>query len=213
MRLTKPDQDYLFEQCELLSVRESVYADVTKYLQCLAAWNAVHNLTAVRQVRDQIEALVVPSLLMYPALKDYRCCLDLGSGSGVPGVILALLQPQQDWILVEKSPKKCSFLRAVKRQLSLDNVQVKQSSFQQLPFMPQVEAIVSRGSGQLPAQLALTQPWRQHGVVLCSVQTAKSLEKNPCPVDFTQVELCATAKSAAGGVNPAGVLKMLIING
>lgn len=109
------------EQPASTAVRRQLLA----YLQELVTWNATHNLTAVRAP----EAMVTRHLLDCLAVTDLVCgprLGDIGSGPGLPGIVLAISQPQLDVTLVESNRKKATFLRHVRRRLALDNIEVVQ---------------------------------------------------------------------------------------
>lgn len=147
---------------------------LVEYVSLLQRWSRVHNLTAIREEDDIYQALIVPSLAMGGVLSSHRCLLDLGTGAGIPGLILAIVRPRQSWVLVEKSVKKCSFLKRVVSDLGLENVSIHSGGFAEMPFDDRVEAIVSRGSAKLSGQVDLTEQWRKRGVPLFSIQTEKS---------------------------------------
>ena len=113
----------LREKCEAqgLVVDEAVLAKLNDYMTLFAAWAKVHNLTAIKKPQAQVDLLLMPSLSISKHKAKYDKVLDLGSGGGFPGLALAILQNKKKWVLVEKSPKKCAFLRHVIHQLKLDN--------------------------------------------------------------------------------------------
>ena len=93
------------------------------YLELLAHWNRAYNLTAVRDPSSMVAYHLLDSLSLLPYLKGRRC-LDIGTGAGLPGLVLALACPDQHWMLLDSNNKKTRFLEHVKMQLGLDNVEV-----------------------------------------------------------------------------------------
>ena len=160
---------------------------VCEYIGLLEDWGRVHNLTAVGAEGQVCKNLIIPSLAVAERLSRFGCVIDLGTGAGIPGVIAAIVRPQQRWILVERAKKKCAFLRRVLHQLGLKNVTVYCSDFSQMAVDAQVGAIVSRGSAKLDGQARMTRLWRQAGVPLYSIQTKKSLEESVSKVPFSEV--------------------------
>jgi len=93
------------------------------YVSLLRKWNQVHNLTTVDEESKMLTHHLLDSLSIAPFVTGNRC-LDVGSGAGFPGMVLALTQPQQQWTLVESRTKKASFLREVKTRCKAKNVTV-----------------------------------------------------------------------------------------
>lgn len=96
------------------------------YLVELERWNKTYNLTAVRDpqamvIRHVLDCLAIAEFITGPRL------VDVGSGPGLPGIVLALAQPELAVTLVEANRKKASFLRHVRRQLGLGNIAVQQA--------------------------------------------------------------------------------------
>ena len=96
------------------------------YVELLARWNAVYNLTAVRDPADMIERHLLDSLAVAPFVRGDSLA-DLGSGAGLPGIPLAILEPHRQHVLIDSNGKKTRFLREAVRTLGLANVRVEQS--------------------------------------------------------------------------------------
>lgn len=158
-------------------ISEHQLASLQAYVALLVSWNKVHNLTGFDSQEEMVRQLVLPSIALSSALGAFACVLDLGTGAGVPGMVLAMVHPGQRWVLVEKSTKKALFLRHAVQRLGLDNVEVISQDFKTVAVDERVDAVVSRGSAKLGVQLSLTEKWRKHGVPLYSVQTEKSLQE------------------------------------
>ncbi|MDY0345767.1 MAG: 16S rRNA (guanine(527)-N(7))-methyltransferase RsmG [Bacilli bacterium] len=95
------------------------------YLSMLKEWNAMFNLTAITDEEQIIEKHFLDSLIIlkYISLKD-KSLIDIGSGAGFPGVVLAIMNPATKIVLLEPNNKKARFLQVVKEKLSLGNVSV-----------------------------------------------------------------------------------------
>ena len=96
------------------------------YLQLLSEWNKAYNLTAIIEPRQMVTDNIVNSLSVLPYIKGAHC-LDIGTGAGLPGVILALSQPQKKWVLLDSVQKKIRFIRHIKHELSMANIEIVQS--------------------------------------------------------------------------------------
>lgn len=96
------------------------------YYQELKRWSGAYNLTALKKEKDIAERLFVDSLGYHLMSMGFSvsCILDVGSGAGFPGLVLAMLRPETPVTLIEPSRKKTAFLRAVIRRLSLKRVEV-----------------------------------------------------------------------------------------
>jgi 16S rRNA (guanine527-N7)-methyltransferase len=100
------------------------------YLALLVKWNKVYNLTAIRDPREMVTHHLLDSLAVLPVLEKSalagRCVrlADIGSGAGLPGIVLAIARPGWSITSVEAVEKKAAFQRQAKIELGLDNVVV-----------------------------------------------------------------------------------------
>lgn len=93
------------------------------YHALLVKWNKAYNLTSVRDAGDMIDRHLIDSLSILPAL-DNEALLDVGTGPGLPGMIIALLKPELPVFLLDSNGKKTRFLNQVKMSLGVSNVTV-----------------------------------------------------------------------------------------
>lgn len=96
-----------------------------EYLRELTTWNATYNLTAVRDPMAMVTRHLLDSLAIMPFVSGANLA-DVGSGAGLPGVVLAIARPKLDVVVIEANRKKAAFLRHVRRRLSLSNISVVQ---------------------------------------------------------------------------------------
>lgn len=92
------------------------------YLDLLAAWNHRVNLTAARSAEERVAILVAPVLPLAPLLAPGRL-LDVGSGNGSPGLVLAVLRPACEVVLLEPRVRRWAFLREAARVLGRPEIQ------------------------------------------------------------------------------------------
>ena len=104
-----------------LTLSESVQQSFMRYIELLVKWNARHNLTAVRDPLDMIYKHVLDSLALIPFLSSGNT-VDVGTGAGLPGVPLALVRPEQSFVLLDSNQKKITFIEHVILSLPLTNV-------------------------------------------------------------------------------------------
>jgi len=113
------------------------------YHQLLVKWNKAYNLTAIRDPDEMIDRHLVDSLSIVPYLTGQRL-LDVGSGGGMPGVIIAIMKPQLSVTLLDSNSKKTRFLNQVKIELKLANLSVEHTRLEAYqPEMPH-DCITSR---------------------------------------------------------------------
>lgn len=96
-----------------------------KYLQLLQDYNSHTNITAIRNEKDIIEKHFIDSLLLQSLIKDEdKKIIDIGTGAGFPGMMLAIFNPDKEFTLLDSIQKKTKFLELVKEKLGLENVEV-----------------------------------------------------------------------------------------
>lgn len=104
-------------------------AMLSAYAQLLLRWNATYNLTAIDTPEQVLTHHLLDSLAVVPTLQRLMAIegaklLDVGSGGGLPGLVLAVMFPQWRCTLIDKVGKKTAFLNQVKAELGLTNVEV-----------------------------------------------------------------------------------------
>lgn len=118
------------------------------YLELLHKWNKAYNLTAVRDPDEMVSRHLLDSLSILPYVQGERW-LDVGSGGGMPGIILAIMLPDARFTLLDSNGKKTRFLTQARLELRLANLNVVQSRVEayqvELPF----HGIVSRAFSSL----------------------------------------------------------------
>ncbi|MDR0934152.1 MAG: 16S rRNA (guanine(527)-N(7))-methyltransferase RsmG [Burkholderiaceae bacterium] len=119
------------------------------YLTLLSRWNTVYNLTAIRTPEEMMTHHVLDSLAVAPTLKEARHVLDVGSGAGLPGIVLAILYPEMQVSLIDAVQKKTAFLSQVKAELRLKNVMVYTGRVEKLRATGKFDAIISRAFSDL----------------------------------------------------------------
>jgi len=97
------------------------------YLSLLNKWNKAYNLTAVRNPDEMVSRHLLDSLSILPYIEGERW-LDVGSGGGMPGVMLAIMLPARHFTLLDSNGKKTRFLTQVKTELGLANLEVMPSN-------------------------------------------------------------------------------------
>lgn len=119
-----------------LSLTPEVQRQLLDYLALLQKWNRVYNLTAVRDPAEMLTHHLLDSLAALPALNRHApgatAILDVGSGGGLPGAVLALCRPDWQVTCVDAVAKKAAFVQQVVASLGLSNLRGVHSRVQDL---------------------------------------------------------------------------------
>lgn len=131
------------------------------YLSLLQRWNATYNLTAVRDPAQMLVQHLVDCLAVMPPLtralgeQGGTRVLDVGSGAGLPGVVIAVLCPAVQVVCVDTVGKKAAFVRQAAMELRLANLQVEHARVEALK-QPPFDLITSRAFASLADFVTLT---------------------------------------------------------
>ena len=148
----------LMEGGEAMGVELSIYQvrQIITYLSLLSKWNTVYNLTAIRSPETMMTHHILDSLAVADAIKETGNLLDVGSGAGLPGIVLAVMCPEMQVSLVDAVRKKTAFLSQVKAELQLKNVTVHAGRVEKLRFARKFDAIISRAFSDLSTFVAVS---------------------------------------------------------
>jgi len=146
-----------------LNLSEQQLDQLLAYLDLISKWNKVYNLTAVRDPQAMLTQHLVDSLSLLPALRRHAAgqklrLMDVGSGGGLPGVVVAICEPDVDVTCVDAVAKKATFIKQVAAELRLPNLHGEHSRVEQLKTAP-FDLITSRAFASLLDFSTLT---RQH---------------------------------------------------
>ena len=119
------------------------------YLALMNKWNSVYNLTSLRDPMQMVTHHLLDSLAAVPAFASARNVLDVGAGGGLPGVVLAICQPDMKLSMIDTVHKKTAFLKQVKAELELANVTVHTMKVQELDVSDKFDVITSRAFADL----------------------------------------------------------------
>lgn len=132
-----------------LELSDAQVEQLIDYLALLSKWNAVYNLTAVRDPAQMITQHLLDSLAAVPAFRGAQNVLDVGAGGGLPGIALAIARPGMQVSMVDTVHKKTAFLTQVKAELGLRNVTVYTGRVEQLQVPQLFDVITSRAFAEL----------------------------------------------------------------
>ncbi len=94
------------------------------YADLLKEWNEKINLTAIVEKEEVIEKHFFDSLLLLKYVQKCEKLADIGSGAGFPGMVIAIARPDINVTLIEPTGKRCTFLETIKKELSVNNVEI-----------------------------------------------------------------------------------------
>jgi 16S rRNA (guanine527-N7)-methyltransferase len=138
-----------------LDVSAEAQQKLLAYLALLQKWNKVYNLTAVRDSSEMVKLHLLDSLSVLPYIK-VKNLLDVGSGAGLPGIVLAISLPSLQVTTIDTVQKKAIFMRQVKGELGLNNLQVVHARVENFKPVEKFEAIISRAFSELALFVKLT---------------------------------------------------------
>lgn len=136
-----------------LALSESHIEQLLTYLALLVKWNAVYNLSAIRDPQQMLTQHLLDCLAALHAYVGALRVLDVGSGGGLPGIVLAIwaqqAAPQMQVHLIDTVQKKTAFLTQVKAELALSNAQIHTGRVEQLHDEKKFDVITSRAFADL----------------------------------------------------------------
>ncbi|MGB1090947.1 MAG: 16S rRNA (guanine(527)-N(7))-methyltransferase RsmG [Oceanobacter sp.] len=106
-----------------VNLSDSETGQLMSYLSMLIKWNKAYNLTAIRDPEKMISLHLLDSLIVHRHLSGQRV-LDVGTGPGLPGIVLAIMNPEHQFTLLDSNGKKTRFLFQVVTSLGLKNVTI-----------------------------------------------------------------------------------------
>ncbi len=139
-------------------------AQLLAYLELLERWNRVYNLTAVREPQQMFTLHLADCLALVPILaaRAPQRLLDVGSGGGLPGLVLAIMRPEMVVVLNDAVQKKCAFMQQAAAELRLPRAHVAHGRVERLTQAP-FDCITSRAFSDLGTLIQLTQPLLAEG--------------------------------------------------
>jgi 16S rRNA (guanine527-N7)-methyltransferase len=125
------------------------------YLSLLDKWNKVFNLTAITNPEEQVMLHILDSLSVNIFLKGEKM-IDVGTGAGLPGIPLALINPEKKFTLLDSNSKKTRFLIQAISELSIKNIEVVHSRCEDFHPQQGFDTIVSRAFASIEVMLEAT---------------------------------------------------------
>lgn len=155
---------------------DALCRDYLAYLQLLLKWNEAYNLSGVKDPAQMVIRHILDSLSIRPFINGGRC-LDVGTGAGLPGLILALALPQTRWVLLDSNRKKIRFLKQAVLELETANVEIRQGRVEELHDTRPFDIITSRALGPLASFWEMTEQLRDDNTRLLAMKGASPVDE------------------------------------
>ena len=175
------------KNCELV-VTEEQQQQLIRFVLMMHKWNKAYNLTSVRDPQQMVIKHIVDSIVVAPFL-DKIHYIDVGTGPGLPGIPLAIMCPDKQFILLDSLGKRVRFMKQVAYELKIDNIQPVQSRVEDFIPNVQIDGVLSRAFASLKDMLHWCQHLvDSHGVFLALKGQLPTDELEQLPLGFTLQE-------------------------
>lgn len=142
MSALRTQLDSLIAQTSL-EVSERQREQLVGYVEMLNKWNKAYNLTSVREPSDMLVKHILDSIVVSPHLQGQRF-IDVGTGPGLPGIPLAIMNPEMDFTLLDSLGKRIRFIKQVLHELKIENVTPVQSRVEEFQPQDKFDGVLSR---------------------------------------------------------------------
>lgn len=140
-----------------LSITNQQKEQLIKLVLLLNKWNKAYNLTSVRDPMEMLVKHILDSVVVSPHLQG-KHFIDVGTGPGLPGLPLAIVNPNKHFVLLDSLGKRISFIRNAIRELGLDNVEAVLSRVEEYHPEQPFDGVLSRAFASLKDMT----DWCQH---------------------------------------------------
>jgi 16S rRNA (guanine527-N7)-methyltransferase len=176
-----------------IQLTEIQLTQLKNYLGLMQKWNQTYNLTGITNIQDLVYLHIVDSLSVVPYIdvtNGYKRILDVGSGAGLPGVVLAICLPDIQVCCVDKVIKKIAFIRQVGSVIGIPNLEAKH---QRIEYMPKwtSDIIISRAFASLETFFLFSKKHLSHHGIWIAMKTdtlADEYKKIPSDIQLFHVE-------------------------
>lgn len=139
--------DRLLNQAEI-SLTDQQKQQLVDLVKLLDKWNKAYNLTSVRNPDEMLVKHILDSLVVSSYLQG-KYFIDVGTGPGLPGLPLAIINPDKEFVLLDSLGKRISFIRHVIRELGIHNVKPVLSRVEEYQPDHQFDGVLSRAFASL----------------------------------------------------------------
>ncbi|CAM3591186.1 Ribosomal RNA small subunit methyltransferase G [Vibrio aerogenes CECT 7868] len=181
--------DQLIAQTDL-EVTEHQREQLTGYVALLNKWNKAYNLTSVRQPEEMLVKHILDSIVVSPHLNGERF-IDVGTGPGLPGIPLAIMNPEKSFTLLDSLGKRIRFIKQVIYELKISNVEPVQSRVELFHPQNKFDGVLSRAFASVLDMIDWCQhlPKQQSGVFLALKGQVPHDEINQLPEEYSVMDV------------------------
>lgn len=139
-----------------LNCNEEELSLLLAYMDLLKKWNSAYNLLGGNEAAMLVSRHILDSLSISPYLEG-SLIADIGAGAGLPGIPLAIMNPDKKFVLIDSNGKKTRFIFQAKIQLGLDNISVENCRIEHYQSKQQIDMVVCRAFSTLADALTMLQ--------------------------------------------------------
>ena len=179
--------DFFFKALsEYISNADAVGEKMITFCDLIIKSNKLHNLTSITQIDEMLKKHILDSFSINKLIKG-KSVLDIGSGAGLPGIPLAIANPEQKYLLLDSNNKKIIFLNHVKINLDVKNVNLLHSRIEDFRSKDGFDTIVCRSYSSLSTiYLNSEKHLRKEGIIIAmkgkfperELRELKAIDKN-----------------------------------
>lgn len=179
------------------AVNKTVFTEIminrfTHYLNSLIQWNKAYNLTAITEKKSVLIRHLLDSLIVYPFINQ-STVIDVGSGAGLPGLLLAIACPHTHFHLLDSANKRTRFMQQMVLEMQLTNVTVIHARVQDFKPEQGFDLVLSRAFATLSDMILWSKHLvKQNGLFLamkgkCDSSELSALAKNAPDITIKQI--------------------------
>ena len=131
-----------------LAANDGQVASLISYLQLLEKWNHHFNLSGIDDIDDMVSMHLLDSLSINAYLQG-SIIVDVGTGAGLPGIPLAIMNPEKNFLLIDSNGKKTRFLFQVKIALQIENISIVNTRIEHYQNQQQIDMVMCRAFSSL----------------------------------------------------------------
>ena len=162
-------------------LKSKFFEQIEVYKNFLQAKNKEFNLTNLADEKDVYAKYFYESLIPYSTinLSKINSILDIGSGSGIPGILLKLVYPNISLTIIEATGKKAVFMKELVDKLNLKNVEVIHQRAEEIKpsQREKFDLVTSRAVGELKVVLEISTPYAKVNGLIVEPKSSKYLEE------------------------------------
>ncbi|MFT5543674.1 MAG: 16S rRNA (guanine527-N7)-methyltransferase [Glaciecola sp.] len=158
------------------------------YVLMINKWNKTYNLTSVRDPQEMLIKHIFDSIVISPYLVGQHFA-DVGTGAGLPGIPLAIMNPDKTFLLIDSLGKRVRFIKQSIYELKISNVTAVQTRVEDLDLEKPLDGVLSRAFASLKDMLFWCQNLTdENGLFLALKGQLNQLELDEIPTGFTVVD-------------------------